>query len=201
VPSLHRTDRLTAAIPPGTEGSASFTQRYQALLRHYGLKGQAIQAAHANENGDVEQSHRQFKRALDQALMLRGSRDFATRAAYETFLHRLFGQLNAGRRQRLQEELPLLRPLPARRLESCQRWRVRVDTGSTIHVRGNTYSVASRLIGEHVEARLYAERVEVWYAQRLVETLPRLRGRGTGAVARRRVAAERPGGGRGTESV
>ena len=187
VPQLHRTDRLTAAIPPGTEGSAAFTQRYQALLRHYGLKGQAIQAAHANENGDVEQSHRQFKRALDQALMLRGGRDFPSRADYEAFLRRLFDQLNAGRRQRLEEELPLLRPLPERRLESCRRLRLRVDTGSTIHVRGNTYSVASRLIGERVEARLYAERVEVWYAQRLVESLPRLRGRGKHRIEYRHV--------------
>ena len=99
VPQLHRTDRLTAAIPPGTEGSAAFTQRYQALLRHYGLKGQAIQAGHANENGDVEQSHRQFKRALEQSLLLRGSRDFSNRPEYEAFLRRLFEQLNAGRRQ------------------------------------------------------------------------------------------------------
>ena len=96
VPPLHRTDRLTAAIPPGTEGSASFTQRYQALLRHYGLNGQAIQAGHAHENGDVEQSHHQFKRALDQALMLRGSRDFASRAAYEAFLRRLWTQSQRG---------------------------------------------------------------------------------------------------------
>lgn len=186
-PQLHRTDRLTAAIPPGTEGSASFTQRYQALLRHYGLKGQAIRAGHANENGDVEQSHRQFKRALDQALMLRGGRDFVNRAEYEEFLCRLFDQLNAGRRQRLEEELPLLRPLPERRLESCRRLLVRVDTGSTVHVLGNTYSVASRLIGERVEARLYAERVEVWYAQRRVESLPRLRGRGKHQVEYRHV--------------
>ena len=187
VPQLHRTDRLTAAIPPGTEGSASFTQRYQALLRHYGLTGQAIQAAHAHENGDVEQSHRQFKRALDQALMLRGGRNFLSQAAYEAFLHRLFGQLNAGRQTRLEEELPLLCPLPPRRLESCKRVPVRVDRGSTIHVQGNTYSVASRLIGERVEARLYAERVEVWYAQRLVEGLPRPRGRGKHRVGYRHV--------------
>jgi hypothetical protein len=187
VPPLHRTDRLTAAIPPGTEGSASFTQRCQALLRHYGLKGQAIQAGHAHENGDVEQSHRQFKRALDQALMLRGGRDFADRAEYEVFLRRLFDQLNAGRRRRLEEELPLLHPLPPRRLESCRRLRLRVDTGSTIHLLGNTYSVASRLIGERVEARLYAERVEVWYAQRLLESLPRLRGRGKHRIEYRHV--------------
>jgi hypothetical protein len=187
VPQLHRTDRLTAAIPPGTVGSASFTQRYQALLSHYGLVGQAIQAAQAQENGDVEQSHRQFKRAVTQALLLRGSRDFSSRAAYEEFLRRLFGQRNAGRQTRLAEELPLLRALPARRLETCKRLHLRVDTGSTLHVERNTYSVASRLIGERVEVRLYAERVEVWYAQRLVESLPRLRGRGKHRIEYRHV--------------
>ncbi len=134
VPQLHRTDRLTAAIPPGTEGSAFFTARYQGLLRHYGLQGQAIQAGQAHENGDAEQSHRQFKRALEQALLLRGSRDFGSRPAYAEFLSRLFGQRNAGRQQRLAEEMPLLRPLPARRLEACRRLWVRVDRGSTIHV-------------------------------------------------------------------
>jgi Mu transposase, C-terminal domain len=185
-PQAHRTDRLTAAVPPGTTG-ATFTPRYGALLRHYGLVGQAIQATCANENGDAEQSHRQFKRALDQALMLRGSRDFAGRPAYESFLRHLFGQLNAGRAKRLAEELTLLRPLPARRLESCKRRVVRVDSGSTIHVESNTYSVASRLIGERVEARVYAERIEVWYAGRCVEQLPRLRGRGKHRVEYRHV--------------
>jgi hypothetical protein len=186
VPQLHRTDRLTAAIPPGEDGQA-FTQRYQALLRHYGLQGQATNAASANENGDAEQSHRQFKRALDQALLLRGNRDFPDRAAYEAFVRQVFAQLNAGRQQRLAEELPRLRPLPAQRLESCRRLRVRVDSGSTIHVGNNVYSVASRLIGERVEARLYAEHIEVWYAGRLLERLPRLRGRGKHRIVYRHI--------------
>jgi hypothetical protein len=127
VPQIHRTDRLTAAIPPGAEGQA-FTQRYQALLRHYGLKGQAINAGCGHENGDAEQSHRQFKRALDQALMLRGSRDFPRQEDYAAFVAHLFRQLNSGRQARLAEELAVLRPLPARRLEACRRLRVRVDT-------------------------------------------------------------------------
>ena len=67
VPAVHRTDRLTAAIPPGTTG-AEFTQRYRALLTHYGLEGQAIQAGHGNENGDVEQRHHRFKRAARSAV-------------------------------------------------------------------------------------------------------------------------------------
>ena len=112
VPACHRTDRLTAAVQPGVEGRQAFKQRYQALLTHYGLQGQAIQAGKGNENGDVEQSHRQFKRALDQALMLRGSRDFVSREAYDAFLRQMFEQCNAGRRPRLAEELPLLRALP-----------------------------------------------------------------------------------------
>ena len=66
VPQMHRTDRLTAAIPPGEEGQV-FTQRYQALLRHYGLKGQVTNPASGQENGDAEQSQHRFKRALDQA--------------------------------------------------------------------------------------------------------------------------------------
>lgn len=176
VPRLHRTDRLTACVQPAG-GPETFKRRYQALLSHYALAAQAIQAGKGNENGDVEQRHHRFKQALDQSLLLRGSRDFSGRDRYTAFLKELFAQLNAGRQARLAEEVPLLRPLPQRRLEACKRLRVRVETGSTVRVEGNVYSVPSRLIGEWVEARLYAERVEVWYAQKRVEELPRLRGR------------------------
>jgi hypothetical protein len=187
VPRLHRTDRLTAAVQPGVEEPEKFKQRYEALLRHYALEGQAIQAGKGNENGDVEQRHHRFKEALDQALMLRGSRDFPSRDGYAAFVHELLAQLNAGRQFRLAEELAVLRPLPARRLDSCKRLRARVDKGSIIHVAGNDYSVFSRLIGEWVEVRLYAEQVEVWYAQKLLTRLPRLRGRGKHRIDYRHV--------------
>jgi len=87
-------------------------------------------------------------------------------------------RLDAGRSERLAEELALMRPLPERRLEACKHLRkVGVDRGSLIHVDRNVYSVNSRLIGEKVDVRLYAERLEVWYGQKKVEELPRLRGR------------------------
>jgi hypothetical protein len=73
--------------------------------------------------------------------------------------------------------MAVMRELPARRMESAKRERVKVDSGSLIHVERNSYSVNSRLIGERVEARLYLDHVEVWYGQRKVEDLPRLRGR------------------------
>lgn len=62
-------------------------------------------------------------------------------------------------------------------MESYKRERVKVDSGSLIYVDRNVYSVPSRLIGEQVEARLYLDRVEIWYGQRNVEEMPRLRGR------------------------
>jgi hypothetical protein len=52
-----------------------------------------------------------------------------------------------------------------------------VDSGSLIYVDRNVYSVPSRLIGEQVEARLYIDHVEVWYGQKKVAEMPRLRGR------------------------
>ena len=114
---------------------------------------------------------------MEQALLLRGSRDFGNLAEYAQFLKNLFAQRNAGRRARLAEELAVMRELPARRMESAKRERVTVDSGSLIHVERNSYSVNSRLIGTRVEARLYLDHVEVWYGQRKVEDLPRLRGR------------------------
>jgi hypothetical protein len=74
--------------------------------------------------------------------------------------------------------MAVMRELPARRMESAKRERVKVDSGSLIHVERNAYSVNSRLIGARVEARSYLDHVEVWYGQQKVEDLPRLRGRG-----------------------
>jgi hypothetical protein len=64
--------------------------------------------------------------------------------------------------------------LTAARQSSCLKVRCRVDSGSLMHIQRNTYSVHSRLRGEWVEARLFADRVEVWYADQHVDTLPRL---------------------------
>jgi hypothetical protein len=45
-------------------------------------------------------------------------------------------------------------------------------------VRHNTYSVDSRLIGERVQVRVYADHLELWYGQQKMEQMPRLRGEG-----------------------
>ncbi len=175
VPACHRSDRMSLAVQ--ASGSHLFTRRYQALLAHYQVKPQAINANSGHENGDVEQSHHRFKRAVKQALLLRGSHDFPSQEAYEVFLREVCERRNAGRQQAVANERPFLKPLPARRLESFRRLCVRVQPGSTITIERNIYSVPARLIGEWVEARVFAEAVEVWYGQRKEEVMPRLPGR------------------------
>ena len=186
VPARHRTDSLSSAVN-NMSNQEEFTQRYTALMKHYRLECERIQPGKANENGDVEQSHHRFKRNLNQALLLRGNRDFASEAAYQEFLRDFFERANLGRRKRLAEEVNLLHELPSRRLDAMKREVVRVDTGSMIAVDRNAYSVHSRLIGEKVEARLYVDRVEIWYGQKKVEQMPRLRGRGKHRVDYRHI--------------
>jgi hypothetical protein len=175
VPQRHRSDRMSLAINNATD-EKEFTDRYRALMGHYGLEMEKIQARQAHENGDVESSHRWFKNAVDQALLLRGRRDFESREVYASFLNELVDQRNAARQQRLAEEQAVLRSLPTTRQESLKRERVRVKSGSVIHVGRNTYSVDSRLIGEQVDVRIGAEHLQIWFGQKMVDCLPRLRG-------------------------
>ncbi len=174
-PQQHQTDRLSTAVNK-PENPEEFTRGYQALLKHYKLQGRKTNPSSPHENGDIEQRHHRFKKAVDQVLMLRGSRDFNSRKEYEQFLEKLFSQLNSGRQSRFLEEQAMLRPLPPRKLDTCSRFDVRVGPSSTIRVKHKVYSVNSSLVKEMVNVRLYAEHLEVWYGQNLIETLPRIRG-------------------------
>lgn len=175
VPYSMRSDNLSAAVHKDCNPEV-FTERYKQLLKHYGLTGNKIQPGRANENGDIEQRHSRFKKALSQTLMLRGSSDFESIDEYRLFLKKLFVQLNAGRRERLKEELNILKPLPYRKMDTHKACEFTVGPNSTIHILHNTYSVNSRLIGEKIKALAYSDRIEIWYAQRKVDTLPRIRG-------------------------
>jgi len=186
VPAEHRTDSLSAAVN-NLDRREEFTDRYEALLRHYGMRASHTQAGRAHENGDIEQSHHRFKRAVEQELLLRNGRDFSSVEHYAKFLEELVQRRNRSRQKRLEEELAVLRRLPDRRLEDFTRLRVKVSTGATIRVRKNTYSVDSRLIGETVDVRLYHGHLEIYYSQRKIDALPRLRGEGKHRIQYRHV--------------
>lgn len=182
----HRTDSLSAAINNLSE-KEEFTARYTGLLAHYNMSASHTNAGRGHENGDVEQSHHRFKRAVGQELILRGNANFHSRVDYEEFLRRLLKRRNSSRREKLQEEIAVMRPLPAKRVEDYTRLEVRVTSDSVISVKKNVYSVNSQLIGERVAVKLHAEFLEVYYGNTLVDRFPRLRGTGKAAINYRHI--------------
>jgi len=190
VPLVHRTDHLGAALRPLSEaGRQEFRVRYLALLAHYHMEPSANTAGEAHQNGDVEQGHFRFKEAVDQALRVRGSRDFADRERYDQFLQQLVRRRNETRSPRFTQEQATLRPLPALPLSPTRDLRVRVSRFSTIQVLGNTYSVPSRLLGVAVVVRVRAETLTVLVGPSSICTLPRLVGRKQAAINYRHVIA------------
>jgi len=173
-----RSDNLSAAtheLP--LSGGRALTRRYQGLLDHYGLESTRISPSRAHENGVVEQAHRRTKSILAQRLVLRGSRDFASVQEYQAWVREVIErEHNALLEEKLAAERRHLRPLPAVALPAYTSFTVTVRRWSTIRVVNHTYSVPARLIGERVRVDLHHDHLEVYYAGRLVEQLPRLRG-------------------------
>ena len=112
-PREHRTDALSAAFRNlDAAAAADLTRRYEALCAHYGMTPSRNNRGVAHENGAIESHHGHLKQALDQALLLRGSRDFADLDAYRRFLAELVGRRNARRRKAVELERAALGPLP-----------------------------------------------------------------------------------------
>jgi len=116
-------------------------------MAHYGMHPRTNTPGEAHENGDVEQAHFRFKQAVDQALRVRGGRDFSDRATYLHWLQELLRKRNATRQMRWVDDLAALRPLPKTPLHPCRELHLVVSRFSTIRVLHTTSSVPSRLIG------------------------------------------------------
>jgi hypothetical protein len=69
----------------------------------------------AHENGSIESQHGHLKKAIEDALLLRGSRNFEDLAAYRRFVDEVVGRRNARNRKRIEIERAALKPLPERR--------------------------------------------------------------------------------------
>ena len=204
VPRNHQTDNSTAAthrIPDGKSvaenGRRPFNDDYLALMRHFGMTPRTTQVGAKEQNGDVEASNGALKRQLEQALLLRGSREFESVAAWQAFVDDLCRKANARRGARLAEELGAMRELDAARLPEFTEDVVLVSDWSTIRVKHCAYSVPSRLIGERVLVRIYEDRLEVEFAGVPQMSCERLRGRNQHRIDYRHVVwslVKKPGG-------
>lgn len=204
VPEWHQTDNSTAAthrIPNGMTVEAGakrpFNSEYLAIMRHFGMKPRTTEVGEKEQNGDVEAANGALKRTLEQALLVRGSRDFASRDAWQTFIDGILQKVNRSRGQRFVEELAAMREFSVTRLPEFIEEDIRVSDWSTVRVKHCSYSVPSRLIGEWVRVRLYEDRIVVRYAGKTELECERLLGRNLKRIDYRHVIwslVRKPGG-------
>src|SRR5438094_2647076 len=136
-PREQRTENLSAAPHVLRDGRRAFNERYLGAMAHYGVEADRNTPGRAHENGSVEQAHHRFKRAVEQALLLRGTRDFVDRRSYEAWLGEIFAGRNK-RRTSLGDDVRGMGELPPMRIEDFRRERVRVPRFSTIRAAENT---------------------------------------------------------------
>jgi hypothetical protein len=181
VPSQHRSDSLSAAFRNlDRDAEADLTQRYKDLCAHYGMLATRNNAGLAHENGAIESAHGHLKRAIEDALLLRASRDVDDLDAWRRLVDEIVGRRNAGKAKRIDQERAVLKPLPARRTADYEEVLVRVTSSSGFTLRKVFYSVPSRLIGHRLRVRLYDDRLEGFLGATKLMTLPRGRAHPSG---------------------
>jgi hypothetical protein len=177
VPAEHRTDSLSACFR-NRDGSyaGDYTSRYRELCAHLGVTATRNNRGVAHENGAIEGPHRHWKHRLEQQLIQRGSREFATETEYRQLVSQVTTTLNSRHEVagRLEIERLHLQPLPVERFADYEPVVVTVRSTSTIEVRSITYSVPSRLIGQQLTVHLRHDRLDLYLRSHYVEILPRL---------------------------
>ena len=174
VPKEHRTDSLSAAFRNlNRDAREDLTARYEALLADYGMKASRNNRGRAHENGSIEGPHGHLKRAIEDALLLRGSRDFETIEAYRAFLGRVVSRRNARNRARIDAERAVLGLLPGRRSDGFEETLVRVTSAGGFSMRRVFYTVPSRLVGHRLRVRLYDDRLVLYAGTEELMALPR----------------------------
>ncbi len=177
-PVWHQTDNSTAATHNVIGGPRKFNEEYESMMAHFGMKPRTTEIGAKEQNGDIEAANGALKRRIKQRLLVRGSSDFESIEAYEQWLVLdPVARANAGRRERLAQEIAVMAAVRADRLPEFKEISATVTSWSTINVDKNTYSVPSRFIAETVSVRLFERKLEVYYAQKLQLVIERLTGR------------------------
>ena len=174
VPREHRSDSLSAAFRNlDRQARADLTTRYDALCAHYGMEPSRNNPGVAHENGSIESPHGHLKKAVEDALLLRGSRDFPDLPAYRQFIDEQVGRHNARVMPRIEIERAALSDLPRRRTTDYEDVGVYVTGSCGFVLRKVFYTVPSRLIGHRLRVHLYDDRLDLYLGGSHQMTLPR----------------------------
>src|SRR5205823_3463960 len=142
-------------------------------MRDYGMTPTRNNPGVAHENGSIESSHGHLKKALEDALLLRGRRDFDDLNAYRRFVDEVVGRRNANNRKQIELERSRLTPLPKRRTADYEEKIVTVTSSGGFILRRVFYTAPSRLIGHRLRVHLYDDRLDCFLGSTPMMTLRR----------------------------
>jgi hypothetical protein len=194
-PREHRSDSLSAAFRNlAADAREDLTRRYDALCAHYGMDptrnnrgvaafrcvGMPTKRLVAHENGSIESAHGHTKKAVKDALLMRGTNDFDSLASYRRFIDEICSRKNAHHAKRIDTERPMLQPLPGQRTIDYEETIVTVTSSGGFTLRKVFYTVPSRLIGHRLRVRLYDDRLDLFIGGTELMTLKRGRSSANG---------------------
>jgi hypothetical protein len=183
-PREHRSDSLSAAFRNlDREAREDLTRRYDALCAHYGMDPTRNNRGVAHENGSIESSHGHLKKAVKDALLMRGTNDFEDLTSYRRFIDEIVGRKNATNGKRIEAERPTLQSLPGQRTCDYEETIVTITSSGGFSLRKVFYTVPSRLIGHRLRVRLYDDRLDLFIGGTALMTLTRGRPTTTGKHA------------------
>lgn len=176
VPGVIRYDNLKAAVTRVMRGrTRAESDRFVALRSHYGFESFYCQPGPkgAHEKGGVEGEIGRFRRRhlvpvphvetmaeLNELLAAASARDS----------RRHIDRRRQSVAEHFAAEAGFLRPLPAEPFDAGLWLNPRVDAKSRVCVRQSYYSVPVRYVGRRLDARLGAETIDVFDANRAVAT-------------------------------
>jgi hypothetical protein len=127
----------------------------------------------AHENGAIESAHGHLKKAVKDALLMRGANDFEDLTNYRRFIDEIVSRKNATNGKRIEAERPTLQSLPGQRTCDYEETIVTITSSGGFTLRKVFYTVPSRLIGHRLRVRLYDDRLDLFIGGTALMTLTR----------------------------
>ncbi len=178
-PKDHRTDSLSAAFKNlSSKDKDDQTKQYHDFCNHYGMIPSRNNRGISHENGGIESPHGHLKRRIKQAFLLRGSYDFNSLEAYQSWIEQITNQHNRRNAKSVEVERLALQPLPSYKTADYTMLPTKVSSSSTIKVRASLYTVPSRLVGATLQVHLYHDSLSCYLGGTLVAHLKRVYGIG-----------------------
>lgn len=184
VPAVLVPDNLKSAITRACRYEPDVNPTYQDFATHYGLAVIPARSTKARDKAKVESAVQIAERWIlgslrDQSFFSLADLNTAIRAVLERLNTRKFQKVDVCRKDLFEHiDRPAMKPLPLVRYEYGEWRKAKVNIDYHIEVAYNYYSVPYSLIHKHVEVRLTAATVEIWYQGTRIASHPRLYGKG-----------------------